>query len=200
MSESTKRVVELDNDDLQNIGGREPDGKPSAIGRWTFETNMVRDVVLRYCEGRVLNAFAGKTLLSDYKRGIVEVRNDMNPERDADHHLDAAVLGYMFDEGSFDTVVLDPPFDQTQSDELYDGLHARDMGPIRKGVAPLVKPGGRIVELGWNLWDASDYIDGWSREKKLLFRRGIPDRQPVFLTVCRKTQMTLTDNTSEAGE
>lgn len=185
------QVVSLDDRDTENIGGKEPDGKPASIGRWTFQTKKVRDTVLPYLEGRVLNAFAGKTKLSDYKRGIVETRNDLNPEHDADYHVDAALLGYLFDEGSFDVAVLDPPYSQTQADEHYDGLHARDMGQVRKSVAPLVKTGGRIVELGRSLWDASDYYPHWEREEKLLFRRGIPDRDPILMTVCVKSQSTL---------
>lgn len=182
----------------ENIGGKEPNGKPSAIGRWTFQTKKVRDEMLPYLSGRVLNAFAGKTNLADYKRGIVEVRNDINPERDADHHFDAADLGDAFDDRSFDVAVLDPPFDQTQADEHYDGLHARDMGSVRRAVAPLVKPGGCIVEFGFNLWGAADYFDHWHREEKTLFRRGIPERPPVFMTVDVKSQTTLSfDNTAE---
>jgi hypothetical protein len=190
LDEFPEGVVDLA-DDTDNIGGKEPDGKPAAIGRWTFQTKKVRDTLLPYLKGDVLNAFAGQTRLADYKRGVNEVRNDLNPDQEADYHVDAADLGEIFDEDSFDVVVLDPPFDQTQSDEHYDGLHARDMGAVRRTVAPLVKPGGRIVEFGWNLWDASDYYSLWSREEKLLFRRAIPERQPVLMTVCRKAQTTL---------
>lgn len=182
-------VVDLAGDTV-NIGGKEPDGKPAAIGRWTFQTKKVRDVLLPYLDGRVLNAFAGKTHLADYKRGISEVRNDLNPEIDADYHLDAADLGERFDDESFDVVVLDPPFDQSQADEHYGSMHARDMGDVRKAVAPLVKRGGRIVEFGWNLWGAADYFKQWEREEKLLFRRGIPDRQPVLMVVDRRINQT----------
>lgn len=176
-----------------NVGGKEPDGKPAAIGRWTFETKKVRDRLLPLLNGRVLNAFAGKVRLDEHRRGIEEVRNDINPERDADYQLDAADLGDVIEPSSIDVAVLDPPFDQTQSDEHYDGLHARDMGDVRKEIAPLVKTGGLIVEFGWSLWDASDYFDGWYREGMVLFRRGIPDRRPVFMTVCAKSQATLQD-------
>jgi hypothetical protein len=179
-----------------NIGGKEPDGKPAAIDRWTFQTKKVRDTLLPFLNGRVLNAFAGKTRLDEYKRGIEEVRNDLNPDRDADYHVDAADLGEIFDDRTFDVVVLDPPFDQQQADEHYDSMHARDMGEIRKTVAPLVKPGGRIVEFGWNLWGAADYFDGWVRDEKLLFRRGIPDRQPMLMVVDRKAQATFSPRSS----
>jgi len=182
-------VVDL-TDTTENIGGKEPDGKPAAIGRWTFQTKKVRDALLPHVEGRVLNAFAGETRLAEYKRGITEVRNDINPERDADYHLDAANLGEVLERESFDTVVLDPPFDQTQSEEHYDGLHARDMGDVRRAVKPLVRRGGCIVEFGWSLWGPADYFDGWEREGKLLFRRGIPDRRPVLMVVDRRVNQT----------
>ena len=172
-----------------NVGGKEPDGKPSAIGRWTFATKKVRDELLPHVRGDVLNAFAGKTKLG--VNGAKIVRNDINPERDADLHVDAATLDTEFDECSFDVVILDPPFDQTQSDEHYDGLHARDMGDVRKAVAPLVRPGGEIVEFGWSMWGAADYFDGWTRDRRVVFRRGIPDRQPVFMTVDRNAQRRL---------
>lgn len=189
-TEQSPVVVPLD-DNTTNIGGKEPDGKPSAIGRWTFQTKIVRDRLLRHLDGRVLNAFAGETRLADYKRGLTEVRNDLNPDRPADYHVDAVELGEMFDEDSFDAVVLDPPFDQTQSDELYDGLHARDMGQIRKSVVPLVKPGGVVVEFGWNLWGAADYFNGWERVEPLLFRRAIPERQPIMMVADRRVNATL---------
>ena len=183
--------ISLGPDDITNIGGKEPNGKPAAIGRWTFQTKKVRDEVLKHTNGRVLNAFAGKTKLSDYKRGLTEVRNDINPLRPADYHFDAVEIGDVFDDESFDAVVLDPPFDQTQSDEHYEGMHARDMADVRKAVAPLVKPGGVIVELGWNMWGAADYFDEWVRDEKLLFRRGIPARQPVLMVADRKAQSKL---------
>ena len=179
--------------DTENIGGKEPNGKPAAIGRWTFQTKKVRDTLLPHLDGRVLNAFAGETRLDDYRRGITEIRNDLNPERDADYHIDAANLGDVFEPKSFDVAVLDPPFSQSQSEEHYDGLHARDMGEVRREVAKLVKPGGRIVEFGFNLYDASDYLTHWHREDKRLFRRAIPERPPVFMTVCERSQRTFTD-------
>jgi hypothetical protein len=37
---------------LHNVGGKEPDGTPSRIGKWTFATKMVRDVVLDNVHGR----------------------------------------------------------------------------------------------------------------------------------------------------
>lgn len=186
-------------DDTKNIGGKEPNGEPAAVGRWTFQTKKIREELLPHLRGRVLNPFAGVTRLDDYKRGITEVRNDLNPDRDADYHLDAADLGSVFAPKSFDVAVLDPPFSQSQADEHYESMHARDMGEVRREIASLVKPGGTIVEFGFNLYDASDYLTHWHREDKRLFRRAIPERPPVFMTVCERSQLTLADGGDTDG-
>lgn len=178
---------------LHNIGGKETDGKPACIGRWTFQTQKIRQEVESHLRGRVLNACAGKTKL---RTEAVEeiVRNDINPERDADMHVDVCEMARHCEANSFDVIVFDPPFDQKQADEHYDGLHARDVGEARKQLAELVGPGGSIVELGWSMWGAADYFDGWDRDETHVFRRGIPDRPPVYLTVDTNRQTTLSEN------
>jgi hypothetical protein len=183
------------NPQVHNIGGKEPDGKPACIGRWTFQTQKVRKEVESHLRGRVLNACAGKTKLRTEAVDEI-VRNDINEDRDADTHFDVCEIAGHFDE-KFDVVVFDPPFDQKQADELYSGMHARDVGEARKQLAELVTIGGTIVELGWSMWGAADYFDGWDRDETHVFRRGIPDRPPVFVTVDTKRQMTLSGDDSE---
>ncbi len=167
---------------VHNVGGREPDGSPTYIGPWTFETKMVRDVVEDAIEGRTLNACAGKTKL-EHDGEIV--RNDVNPEMDADHHYDVMEINEHFEPGSFDSVVFDPPFDQSQSEEHY-GMHDTRRGPARRKLADLVRRGGVFVELGWNDHGPGlGYDDSWYREECHRYRRG-PSYQPVFLTVDRR--------------
>ena len=100
---------------VHRVGGKHPDGKPIAIGRWTFEAPQVRSVVESECgvDTNVLNACAGKTKLSTHKRQVV--RNDLNPERSAHTHYDVCEIDEHFGEDSFDVVVFDPPFDQKSS-------------------------------------------------------------------------------------
>jgi len=186
--------------DREEIGGKEPGGKPSAIGRWTFQTRIVREIVLDELDGRVLNACAGKTKLE--KEGVEIVRNDINPEIDADYHVDIEEIDTVFDEDSFDVVVLDPPFDQTQSDEHYDGLHARNLGKARQKLVELIRPGGKIVELGWSTWSASEFFQGFEEAKPPIhLRRAMPGRKPIFVTVDRRNTHSLasTDYDDESG-
>lgn len=174
---------------IHNVGGKEPDGKPTRIGKWTFGTRMVRQVVLDAVSGRVLNACAGQTKLSEYKRGCEFVRNDLNPEMDADYHRDVRDLGEVFDVESFDAVVNDPPFDSGRAEKLYEGFHASEYMNIRNTLAPLVKPGGTYVELGWNSWGLGD-VDGWERQEHHIYRQ--PFKADVHLVVDRKiNQQTL---------
>lgn len=72
--------------DVKHVGSREPDGEPTTIGHWTFQTRMVREVVQDAIAGhkRVLNACAGKTVL-DHPTGGEIIRNDINRDVDANH-------------------------------------------------------------------------------------------------------------------
>jgi len=182
-------VAQIKQCDREEIGGKEPDGKPAAIGRWTFQTRIVREIVLDELKGRVLNACAGKTKLE--KGGVEIVRNDLNPEIDADHHVDIEKVDEVFEPDSFDVVILDPPFDQSQSDEHYDGLHARNLGKARQKLVELIRPGGKIIELGWSTWSASDYFQEFDEVDSIHLRRAMPDRKPIFVTVDRRTQQPL---------
>jgi len=170
--------------DVVNVGGREPDGSPSYIGPWTFDTKLVRDEVIGAIEGPTLNACAGKTRL-DEEHSAPVVRNDLNPDRHAHVNVDVATIDEVFPKESFRSVVFDPPFDQTQSEDHYEGMHDRQRGPSRRKLAGLVEPGGVFVECGWNMFSPGEF-DGWEREAVIVYRRG-PSYQPMFLTVDRRT-------------
>lgn len=172
-----------------NIGGKEPDGKPTRLGKWTFGTKMVRDVVLSHLDGDVLNACAGKTDLSEYKRGVEIVRNDLNPDIPADSHHDAQTLDEHYETESFDAVINDPPFDTGRADKLYEGYDASGYMSIREALSSLVKRGGIYIELGWNSWGLAGK-DGWKRVEDHHFRQ--PFKGDVWLVVDRRiNQKTL---------
>jgi hypothetical protein len=179
------------------IGGSEPNGDPAAIGPWTFETSTVRSIVEKYLEGQVLNACAGVTRLP-YPREDVH-RNDIDPERDADTHFDVECIDDRLPNNHFDAVIFDPPWDQEQADEHYNG-HNVGRGPsggiwdAREALANVTAPGGCVISLGWNSVGLESFR-GWEREAIHLFQRAsqLPD---VVLVVDRNSQYTLTGEAS----
>jgi hypothetical protein len=172
------------------VGGKEPDGKPTRIGKWTFATKMVRDVVLDAVDGRVLNACAGETKLQ--KRGCEFVRNDIDEDRDADLHVDVREIHHHLEPQSFDSAVLDPPFDPGRAAKLYEGWHGQEYATARDAVGELVKPGGVVVELGWNSYGLGDK-DGWEREAWYVYPQA-SFKGDVHLTIDRRiNQKTLTE-------
>lgn len=182
------------------IGGKEPDGKPTRVGKWTFGTRMVREVVLDHIEGRVLNACAGKTKLSRYKRGLDVVRNDINEDRDADHHVDVREIHHHFEDESFDAAVLDPPFDPGRAAKLYEGWHGSEYAPAREAVGRLVERGGTLVELGWNSTGLADRNDSekpeWERQAWYVYPQA-SFKADIHLTVDQKVnQSSITDDFS----
>jgi hypothetical protein len=167
-------------------GGTNRDGSKRVFGRWTFEYQPAREFVEERLSGRVLNACAGKTTL-DHDGEIV--RNDLNPERPADTHHDVATIAEHFEARSFETVVFDPPFDDLQAADKYDGLRADAVLEAFQQFDDLVRVGGCVITFGWNSWGMRSCHD-WERETTVLFQRG-PVKRDVIATVDRRTQHSL---------
>lgn len=115
--------------------------------RWTFQSDKIREWVEGHLQGRVLNACAGKTKL-DHVSEIV--RNDYNPERDADYHVDVAEIAEHFPPNSFDTVVYDPPFSKEQAESSYDGVNVAHEGKAMAQFDQLLRPGGVVIKMGFS--------------------------------------------------
>jgi len=168
--------------DVVSNGGRDRDGNARMLSRWTFEYEPARSIVEERLAGRVLNACAGKTHLNH--DGEI-VRNDLNPDRDADTRHDVAEIADHFEPQSFDTVVFDPPFDEKQAETKYDGLHAMDVYAALEGFNELVRPGGKVICFGWNSWGMRSFAAFERRETQLL-QRG-PIHRDVIVTVDERT-------------
>lgn len=173
-------------DEIVSNGGRNADGSPRMLSRWTFQYKPARRLVEEHLDGRVLNACAGKTKLNH--DGEIH-RNDLNPERDADTHLDVVDLGEHFGPQSFDTVVFDPPFDQKQAEDKYDGLHASDVYTALGIFNELVRPGGKVICFGWNSWGMRSFA-AFERIETVLLQRG-PIHRDFIVTVDQRTSASL---------
>ncbi|MDR5657661.1 hypothetical protein RH831_10785 [Halodesulfurarchaeum sp. HSR-GB] len=116
------------------------------INRWTFENKKIRRYVEDKLEGRVLNATAGKTHL---KHDQDVIRNDIDPEKDADVHVDVRDLLDEFEPESFDTVVYDPPFTKSQADTTYNTDHPGYGQAVKSVFDDLLRPGGQLIQVGY---------------------------------------------------
>lgn len=116
--------------------------------RFTFESDTTRRWVESWLQGRVLNSFAGETRLNH--SGEV-VRNDANPDRDAELHVDAAELDQHLETSSFDTIIHDPPWSSRQGLKSYEGFQLGEVGQTMKSHNKLLKAGGRIISLGFTM-------------------------------------------------
>jgi hypothetical protein len=114
--------------------------------RWTFQSDKIRRWVEAHLHGRVLNACAGKTVLSHDDEIL---RNDYNPERDADYQYDVVEIAEHFPANSFDTVVFDPPFSSYQADSSYDGVQVAEIGQAMRQFDQLLRGGGTVIQMGF---------------------------------------------------
>lgn len=118
------------------------------INRWTFSNTKIRSFVEEHLQGRVLNATSGKTKLDHDDI----VRNDIDTDRDADVHVDVATLDEVFDAGSFDTIVYDPPFTKSQADATY-GSDAPGYGrEIKQVFDRLLTEHGQLIQVGYTTY------------------------------------------------
>lgn len=176
-------------DEIIANGGRDRDGSHRTFGRWSFQYTPARVFVEERLEGRVLNACAGKTKL---RHTDEIVRNDLNPDRDADYHFDVCEIADHLESGSFDTVVFDPPFDDLQAEDKYDSLRADDVLAAFEQFNELVRPGGRVITFGWNSWGMSS-LPSFDREETVLFQRGACLRDVITTVDVRSTHSLSTD-------
>lgn len=113
--------------------------------RYTFSMAPAKAWVERHCEGRVLNLFAGPTLLN-----VDELRNDLDPDMPADYHLDALAFVRQWQGQKFNTVLLDPPYSHRKSMEMYNGMICSPFRQIKDEIPGILYPGGKVITFGYH--------------------------------------------------
>jgi hypothetical protein len=119
----------------------------------TFLLPPVKRMLDRYLDGKniVVDPFARNS-----KRGTVT--NDLNPQTDADYHVDAnEFLGKL--DVQADAVLFDQPYSPRQISECYQqigrkcGMHDTQSSfytKIKDGLDRVLKPTGIAICFGWN--------------------------------------------------
>lgn len=90
---------------------------------------------------------------------VAKVTNDLNPNVDADFHMDALEFLKTFDDNSVDGVLYDPPYSPRQIQECYNGIGVSPTslqtsgafwGNQKHEIGRIVKRGGKVISFGWN--------------------------------------------------
>jgi hypothetical protein len=136
------------------------------LHRYTFSVTPIRHWVERNCEGRVLNLFAGRTLLQ-----VDEVRNDLDPDMPAGYHLDALAFLRTWDGEKFNTVLLDPPYAFRKSMELYKGNICSPFRQLKDEISRVLNSDGLVITLGYHSIVMGS-SRGFSLERVALFSHG----------------------------
>jgi tRNA1(Val) A37 N6-methylase TrmN6 len=126
--------------------------------KWTFTIKPIRRLLEEevgidlFQNGLWCDPFAGMN-------SPAQIRNDINPEMNAQFHMDAIdFLKQQPDEG-YDGVLLDPPYSNRQVSEHYKEAGIKVTGwhtssgwgkTIRDEAARIVKKGGKVICFGWN--------------------------------------------------
>lgn len=119
----------------------------------TFSQEKIESWVLEQLKPagveRILNPCAGPTELSVDSDTTV-IRNDINPDHEADTHIDFRQLDQEFAAESFDGIVFDPPYTTNQSQETYGVDDAGFYEPeAKEALDTLLKPGGVFIQFGY---------------------------------------------------
>lgn len=86
------------------------------------------------------------------------IKNDLNPEMNAEYHLDAIDFVKLQKDTSVDGVLFDPPYSVRQVAECYKGIGRKVVqedtqmtfySSIKDEIARVLKPGGKVICCGW---------------------------------------------------
>lgn len=123
----------------------------------TFTVKPISEMVRRYLANSKSSCdpFARNTRLATYT-------NDINPNTNAQYHLDAEEFLYTLARGRVrcDLVILDPPYSPRQISECYkeagipcgmtETQNAALYSRIKKAVAAILEPDAIVLSFGWN--------------------------------------------------
>lgn len=115
------------------------------LRRYTFESPKIKKWVEENSKGKVLNLFAGRTLLK-----LDEVRNDIDNEALAHFHKDAVDFVKEWNGEKFDTIILDPPYAYRKAMEMYNGNYSSRFKQLADEIPKILKKNGKVISFGYH--------------------------------------------------
>lgn len=167
---------------------------------WTFQIKPVKDLLVRYVgDGKGwVDPYAGAARLAEYT-------NDLNPNQNTTHHLEAVDFAEILPAG-LNGVLFDPPYSYRQITEHYREYGrkatAKDTSynfyrRVQVALAPKLKPGGIAISFGWNS-NGFGLKLGFEKIELLLIAHGLKHNDTICL-VERKVRDCVIDIRSDKG-
>ena len=135
------------------------------LRRYTFESPKIKKWVEAESTGKVLNLFAGKTLLD-----VDEVRNDIDDSMPANYHMDAVDFVKQTKQ-KFDTIILDPPYAYRKGMEMYNGNYSSRFKQLADVIPSILNPNGKVISFGYHSTFMGK-VRGFSLIKLCVFAHG----------------------------
>lgn len=169
----------------------------SMPNKQTFKIAPIKELLTREIQGGVwVDPFCGGTRLTQES-----VTNDMNPNINADYHMDALEFLKMLKTESADGVIYDPPYSLRQVVECYKGFgkdvtqedtqsswRARHLDEI----ARILKPKGKAICFGWNS-NGVGKKRGMQMERVLLIPHGGSKNDTIVTVEVKRYEQTTMD-------
>ena len=121
--------------------------------KWTFTIKPIAELIKdEVGDGIWLDPFAGMN-------SPATKRNDINPEMDAQDHMDAIEWLKIQPDNSADGILLDPPYSNRQISEHYKSVGMKVTGwhtssgwgaTLKNEATRVLKTGGKCICFGWN--------------------------------------------------
>ena len=150
--------------------------------KYTFDAKKVREYVVKHCEKKTLNLFAGINVLAI--DGVDETRIDLDnemPDLDFCCSAEEFIASYIGDK--FDTIIYDPPWNERKAKEFYEGRYIGRFQKLKAGIVKQLKLGGIIISAGYEISNFGKKR-GFEVEK-LLIINPYGEIRPYFISIER---------------
>ena len=128
----------------------------------TFQIKGIKDFILDNIKGEnltIIDPFANEHSIKDSLTNQNYICNDLDKDYNCDYNMDAYDFLKMFEDGSVDIVLFDPPYSTRQVSECYTksgknvtslDTSAQFWSKLKKEVSRIVKTDGIVFGFGWN--------------------------------------------------
>jgi hypothetical protein len=160
--------------------------------KWTFQISPIRDLLFEEMGDSKpwIDPFAGMY-------SPAHIRNDINPEMNAEYHLDALEFLKTLDDSMAAGVQFDPPYSPRQHKKQYGMIEKGEpmfntdyFSKCKKEIARIVQTRGKVICCWWNSGGIGKSL-GFQLDRILLVCHG-GTHNDTIITVETKMQESLT--------